>query len=125
VRPPAVPHIPAVPQLPVPPAVIPPVPRPKSPLGGPPPLAPSPALPQLAPHASPGSGISELDTLSPAGAMQAGRTSWATLVAIAVTAEAGLLWLIAGFTVWRRRTTKGGQRLRALSPRLIFSRLIP
>jgi hypothetical protein len=87
---------------------------------------PSPALPQLAPHASPGSGISELDTLSPAGAMQAGRTSWATLIAIAVAAEAGLLWLIAGFTVWRRkRTPKRGPRLRALSPRLIFSRLIP
>jgi hypothetical protein len=122
VRPPAVPHAPVIPHLPVPPAeapvapIAPIVPPANAPLGGPPvlPPAPSPALPQLAPHASPGSGISELDTLSPAGAMQAGRTSWATLIAIAVAAEAGLLWLVAGFAVWRRkRSPKGGPRLRA------------
>ena len=126
VRPPAVPHAPVIEHAPVvphapvipPPAELPAGPPPNAPLGGPPilPGAPSPALPQLAPHASPGSGISELDTLSPAGAMQAGRTSWATLIAIAVAGEAGLLWLIAGFTVWRRkRTPKTGPRLRALA----------
>jgi hypothetical protein len=35
--------------------------------------------------------------------MRAGRTSWATLVAIAAVTEAGLLWLVAGLTVMRRR----------------------
>jgi hypothetical protein len=115
-----------VPVGPVPHAEVPAVPPPNGPLGGPAAPLPivSPALPQLAPHPSPSSGISELDTLSPAGAMQAGRTSWATLIAIAVVAEAGLLWLIAGFTVWRRKRMPKG-RVRALSRRLIFSRLIP
>jgi hypothetical protein len=137
-RPPAVPHAPVIPHLPV--APVPPaaegpaLPPPNAPLGGPPPapaapgapvVAPvSPALPQLAPHPSPGSGVSEL--VSPAGAMQAGRTSWATLIAVAVAAEAGLLWLIAGLTVWRRkRTPEGGGRRRTLSRRLAPSRLIP
>jgi hypothetical protein len=127
-RAPVIPHMPIAPVAPVPPAEVPAGPPPNGPLGGPAAPLPivSPVLPQIAPHPSPGSGISELDTLSPAGAMQAGRTSWATLIAIAVVAEAGLLWLIAGFTVWRRkRMPKGGVRLRALSRRLIFSRLIP
>jgi hypothetical protein len=75
----------------------------------------------MRPSPSPNSGISELTTLSPAGAMQAGRTSWATLIAIAVVAEAGLLLLATGLTVLRRKRTREGgvQRLRTpLWPRI-------
>jgi len=125
---PPAPVIPHMPVVPAPPAEVPAVPPPNGPLGGPalPLPAASPALPQLAPHASPGSGISQLEPLSPAGAMQAGRTSWATLIAVAVVAEAGLLWVITGFTVWRRkRVPRSGPRLRGRSRRLTFSRQLP
>jgi hypothetical protein len=77
--------------------------------GAPVPGTPAPpALPQIAPQAgapkaAPGRGVSELDTLSPAGAMEEGQRSWTTLVAIGVVTEAGLLWLVAGLTVLRRR----------------------
>jgi hypothetical protein len=57
---------------------------------------------------SPSEGISELTTLAPAGALRAGRTSWATVIAVAITTEAGLLWLVAGLTVWRRRRVRQG-----------------
>ena len=75
-------------------------------------VSPSAALPQIAARRSQAEGISELDTASPAGALQAGRTSWATLVAVAVVTEAGLLWLIAGFSVWRRRRSREDGRRR-------------
>jgi hypothetical protein len=86
-------------------------------------------VPQIAPHTSPqasaGTGISELRTLTPAGAMQAGRTSWATVIAVAVVAEAGLLWLVAGLMLRRRRRTpKSGLHRRVRSSRLLFSRLL-
>jgi hypothetical protein len=64
-----------------------------------------------------------LDTLSPAGAMQAGRASWATLIAIAVVTEAGLLWLVAGLTVMRRRRT--GTEARLPRPWPFIARLLP
>jgi hypothetical protein len=88
------------------------------------------ALPQIAPKTSPGEGVSELNTLSPTGAMQAGRTSWATLIAVAVVAEAGLLWLVAGLTVWRRRRVGNGAprslpRPRGRSSRPMAGRLLP
>ena len=90
----------------------------------------SAALPQIAagpptpaPKASHGDGISELSTLSPAGAMQAGRWSWATLIAVAIVTEAGLLWLVTGFTVWRRRRSRGHRPNRRIRPlRVLFSR---
>ncbi|MFB9840330.1 hypothetical protein, partial [Actinoallomurus acaciae] len=96
------------------------------PMGGPalplPTISASPATPRVAPQ-TPRDGVSQLDTLSPAGAMQAGRASWATLVAIAVVTEAGLLWLVAGLTVMRRRRLgpasrrlRGGLWSRRLSP---------
>lgn len=97
-----------------PPAPVPPPEGPVPPPGGlmggpgnapgkPPPSSPSPALPEIAPQSSPGAGISELSTVSPASAMSAGRVSWATTIAVAVVAEAGLLWLVTGFAMWRRR----------------------
>jgi hypothetical protein len=58
--------------------------------------------------------------------MQAGRTSWATLVAIAVVTEAGLLWLVAGLTVMRRRRVGAVSRRsgrRSLRP--LLSRIRP
>jgi hypothetical protein len=94
---------------------------------------PTPAtLPQIAPQAgvqavpkaSPGQGVSELNTLSPAGAMQAGRKSWATLIGIAVVTEAGLLWLITGLTVLRR-TRPGTAARRARWRGALLSRLLP
>ncbi len=128
---PIIPHTPIVPDLPAKAPALPPgVPPSGGPLSGPvggpmgePPLGILPggsagilpggpsgplvsapaALPQLAPQTPPGTGITRLDTASPAGAMQAGRTSWTTLIAIAVAGEAGLLWLVAGLTVLRRR----------------------
>jgi hypothetical protein len=91
---------------------------------GPVPAASAPAvLPQIAAHPSAhGEGVSELSTLSPAGAMQAGRWSWATLIAVAVVTEAGLLWLVAGFTVWRRRRSRENGRRRVRSPWVLLSR---
>jgi hypothetical protein len=47
--------------------------------------------------------MSELTPVTPAGALRSGRASWATVVAIGIVAEAGLLWLAAGLTMWRRR----------------------
>jgi hypothetical protein len=117
---PGVPQTPIIPNMPeVPPAVE--GPASAGPIAGPavplPGASPPAALPQIAPKTSPGEGISELNTLSPAGAMQAGRTSWATLIAVAVVAEAGLLWLVAGLTVWRRRREgKGAPRALVRSP---------
>jgi hypothetical protein len=111
-------------------------PPPGGPLGGPaggPAGVPTPAtLPQIAPQAgvqavpkaSPGQGVSELNTLSPAGAMQAGRKSWATLIGIAVVTEAGLLWLITGLTVLRR-TRPGTAGRRARWRGALLSRLLP
>jgi hypothetical protein len=146
-RPPTTPHAPTIPPValePEAPAGAPAAPIPAAPItGGPmpggllggPPGAPTPAtLPQIAPQAgaptapkaSPGQGISELDTLSPAGAMQAGRRSWATLIAIAVVTEAGLLWLVAGLTVLRRRRPgTAGRRVRVRSRWPLLSRLLP
>ncbi|MCW2864043.1 MAG: hypothetical protein JWP48_5751 [Actinoallomurus sp.] len=145
-RPPSPPHAPIIPHAglePEAPAGAPAVPIPGGPIpggglipGGPPggpPGAPAPAtLPQIAPRAgaqtvakaSPGQGTSELD-MSPAGALQTGRRSWATLIAIAVVTEAGLLWLVAGFTVLRRRRPgAAGVRVRTRwRPRV--SRLLP
>jgi hypothetical protein len=86
-------------------------------------------LPEIAPHpsrASPGEGISELSTLSPASAMRAGRWSWATLIAVAIVGEAGLLWLVAGLSVWRRgRPRPGGRNRHPRSPKVLLSRLLP
>jgi hypothetical protein len=100
-----------------------------APMGGPVPLpgASAPAvLPRIAPKTVPGEGVSELSTLSPAGAMRAGRTSWATLVAIAVVSEAGLLWLVAGFAVMRRRRrTPGVRGPRRQSPWPLISKILP
>lgn len=145
--PPSPPHAPIIPHVglePQAPAGAPAVPIPGGPVpggglipGGPPgvsPGAPTPAtLPQIAPRAgaqtvakaSPGQGTSELDMVSPASALQAGRRSWATLIAIAVVTEAGLLWLVAGFTVLRRRRPgAAGVRVRTRwRPRV--SRLLP
>lgn len=121
---------PPPPAAPVPPPAA-PVPPPDGLMGGPggapgkpPTSSPSPTLPEIAPQSSPGTGISELNTLSPASAMRAGRVSWATLIAVAVVAEAGLLWLVTGFAVWRR---KRAPRHRARSrragwPRTVLSR---
>ncbi|GLY86443.1 hypothetical protein [Actinoallomurus iriomotensis] len=100
------------------------------PLGGPalplPTISATPSTPRIAPG-NPHEGVSQLDTLSPAGAMQAGRTSWATLIAIAVVTEAGLLWLVAGLTVMRRRRALGASSRRsgrrALRP--LLSRIRP
>ncbi|MGI5224160.1 hypothetical protein [Actinoallomurus sp. CA-142502] len=100
------------------------------PLGGPPlplpTISATPSTPRIAPG-NPHEGVSQLDTLSPAGAMQAGRTSWATLIAIAVVTEAGLLWLVAGLTVMRRRRALGASSRRsgrrALRP--LVSRIRP
>jgi hypothetical protein len=146
-RSPSPPHAPIIPHAglkPEAPAGAPAVPIPGGPIpggglvpGGPlggSPGAPAPAtLPQLAPRAgvqtvakaSPGQGTSQLDMVSPSGALQAGRRSWATLIAIAVVTEAGLLWLVAGFTVLRRRRPgAAGARVRTRwRPRL--SRLLP
>ncbi|MGH3381004.1 MAG: hypothetical protein ACRDP6_40345, partial [Actinoallomurus sp.] len=81
------------------------------------------ALPQIAGKPSRDEGVSELNTVSPAGAMQEGRASWATLIAVAIVTEAGLLWLVAGLTVLRRkRVRKIAPRHRAGSPRLRTSR---
>jgi hypothetical protein len=137
---PVIPHAPAIPHIPgspgagaadpgaqgagnPPPAVS--VPPPGGLMGGlggapgkPPTSSPSATLPEVAPRSSPGPGISELNTLSPASAMRAGRESWATLIAVAVVAEAGLLWVVTGFTVLRR---KRPPRRRARRP--ILSRL--
>jgi hypothetical protein len=73
-----------------------------------PPTLPQIAPPQPSPLPSPSEGISELTTMAPAGALRAGRTSWATVIAVAIAAEAGLLWLVAGLTVWRRRRVRQG-----------------
>jgi hypothetical protein len=119
---PIIPHVPDVPDLPAG-AGAPPAP---GPIGGPAvplPVTSAPAaLPQIAPQTSPGEGVSELNTVSPAGAMQAGRTSWATLVAVAVVAEAGLLWLVAGLTVWRRRRAGSSAPRALMRPRNRASR---
>ncbi|GAB2802713.1 hypothetical protein GCM10027176_04190 [Actinoallomurus bryophytorum] len=126
---PVVPDAPVIPDAPAAAA-----PSATGPIGGPPlplPIVSAPAaLPQIAPKTPPGEGVSELSTLSPAGAMQAGRTSWATLVAVAVVAEAGLLWLVAGLTVWRRRRMGGGAsrsltRPRGRSSRALAGRPLP
>jgi hypothetical protein len=128
---PVTPHKHVHPTVPAP-AAAPPVPPEAPPLpivpggsaGGPgatAPDLPQLAAPQMTSSPSPNSGISELTTLSPAGAMQAGRASWATLIAIAVVAEAGLLWLATGLTVLRRKRTREGgvHRLRTpLWPRM-------
>ncbi len=80
------------------------------------------AVPQIAPSVSPSpvpsasQGISELTTIAPAGALRAGRNSWATMVAIAIVGEAGLLWLFAGLTMWRRRRAGGEQPARRRWP---------
>jgi hypothetical protein len=134
---PVVPHAPIIPHVPDVPADA-GAPPAGGPIGGPAvplPVVSAPAAlpqiaPQIAPKTSPGEGVSELNTLSPAGAMQAGRTSWATLVAVAVVAEAGLLWLVAGLTVWRRRRVGGGaqrslMRPRGRSSRPLAGRLLP
>jgi hypothetical protein len=117
---PVVPHAPVIPHVPDVPAGA-GAPPAGGPIGGPavplPDVSAPAALPQIAPKTSPGEGVSELNTVSPAGAMQAGRTSWATLVAVAVVAEAGLLWLVAGLTVWRRRRVGGGARRPLMRPR--------
>lgn len=106
----------------VPPAAIPPLGGPALPL---PTIGASPATPSIAPRTS-RDGVSQLDTLSPAGAMQAGRTSWATLVAIAVVTEAGLLWLVAGLTVMRRRRVgPASRRPGRLSSMPLLSRIRP
>jgi hypothetical protein len=124
---PIIPHVPDVPADAGAPSATGPIGGPAVPL----PVVSAPAAPpQIAPKTSPGEGISELNTLSPAGAMQAGRTSWATLVAIAVVAEAGLLWLVAGLTVWRRRRLGKGaprspMRPRGRSPRALAGRPLP
>lgn len=131
----ALPRAPIIPHMPVP--DVPDVPGAAATASPPPilpggPAVPLPgasapaALPQIATHPSPDEGISELSTMSPAGAMQAGRTSWATLIAVAVVTEASLLWLVAGFTVWRRkRVRKSGRHSRVRSRRLLLSRLLP
>jgi hypothetical protein len=117
---PVVPHAPIIPHVPDVSAGA-EVPSATGPIGGPavplPGVSAPAALPQIAPKTSPSEGVSELNTLSPAGAMQAGRTSWATLVAVAVVAEAGLLWLIAGLTVWRRRRMGNGAQRSLMRPR--------
>lgn len=121
------PQAPAAPDLSGAAAAVPPPPPPSLSAGGP---GASAALPQIAagpptpaPKASHGDGISELSTLSPAGAMQAGRWSWATLIAVAIVTEAGLLWLVTGFTVWRRRRSRGHRPNRRIRPlRVLFSR---
>jgi hypothetical protein len=121
---PIIPHVPIVPDLPG--AAAPASPPPGLPAVPLPGASPPAALPQIATRPSPGEGVSELHMMSPAGAMQAGRASWATVIAVAVVTEAGMLWLVAGFTVWRRRrqgTT--GRRSRARSPRPLGSRSIP
>ncbi|MCW2948649.1 MAG: hypothetical protein JWR24_5366 [Actinoallomurus sp.] len=91
--------------------------------------SPPPTLPQIAPEpspqASPSEGISELTTLAPAGAMRAGRTSWATIIAIAIVAEAGLLWLVAGLTVWRRKRVREGCVRPGRPPWLRIPKLLP
>ena len=133
---PVIPHEPIVPDVPnaagapivpggagsvSPPPIIPN--NPGVPLPG---ASASPALPQIAGQPSRDLGVSELNTVSPAGAMQAGRTSWATLIAVAVVTEAGLLWLVAGLTVWRRkRVRKAVPRRPTRSPRLRTSRPLP
>jgi hypothetical protein len=125
-----IPHVPHVPDVPAgagAPAATGPIGGPAVPLPG----ASAPAaLPQIAPRTSPGEGVSELNTLAPVGAMQAGRASWATLIGVAVVTEAGLLWLVAGLTVRRRRRMgKAGPRplgrSRGRSPRPLLSRLLP
>lgn len=130
---PVVPHAPIIPHVPDVPADA-GAPSAGGPIGGPalplPEVSAPAALPQIAPKTTPGEGVSELNTLSPAGAMQAGRTSWATLVAVAVVAEAGLLWLVAGLTVWRRRRVGSGaqrslMRPRGRSSRPLAGRLLP
>jgi hypothetical protein len=117
-RPPAVhapiiPHVPAAPPAPAAPPlgdlIAGPVTGPTTPALPLPTLAPPPVTPP-APQAAAREGVSELDTLSPAGAMRAGRTSWATVIAIAVVTEAGLLWLVAGCSVMRRRRVGGAAR---------------
>lgn len=124
----AVTHAPVAPDLPGLSAGVPPPPG----AGGPGMPAPgaSVPLPRIAPHpsrASPGEGTSELSTLSPASAMRAGRWSWATLIAVAIVSEAGLLWLVAGLSVWRRRgrPRPDGRNRRARSPKVLISRLLP
>ena len=137
------PHAPIIPHVglePEAPAGAPAVPIPGGPgpggglIPGGPPAAPAPAtLPQIAPRAgtqtvakaSPGQGTSELDMVSPSGALQAGRRSWATLIAIAVVTEAGLLWLVAGFTVLRRRRPGAAGVWVRTRWRLRVSRLLP
>jgi hypothetical protein len=128
---PIVPHVSDVPAMPdVPGAAASPMPPPPPALGAqntPLPGASTPAvLPQIAARPSPSEGVSEQNTLSPVGAMQAGRTSWATLIAVVVVGEAGMLWLVAGLTVWRRkRVQKPGRRPRTRSSWPVISRLIP
>jgi len=127
---PTIPHAPAVPDVPGVPGAegaAPPLPiipgGPAVPLPG---ASASAALPQIAGKPSRDEGVSELNTVSPAGAMQAGRASWATLIAVAIVTEAGLLWLVAGLTVWRRkRVRKTAPRHRARSPHLRTSRPLP
>lgn len=128
--PPAVPQAPVIPHLPVAPGrpeVPPPLPVvPGGTAAAPPPVTPAPpVLPEIAGKPSQARGVSEIDTLSPAGAMQAGRVSWATLIAVAIVTEAGMLWLIAGLTVWRRRPRQDGRDRPIRSLRPLISRLSP
>jgi hypothetical protein len=52
------------------------------------------------------------------------------MVAVAVVTEAGILWLVAGFTVWRRRRSREDRgrcrvRVARLRSRLLATRLLP
>jgi hypothetical protein len=130
VRPPkpVLPHAAPVPVAAAVPVLTPPPLTPPAGLGATPPIpptspspspspsvqeGPAPALPEIAPRPAPSApssgkdGISELTMLAPAGALQAGRVSWATVIAVAIVAEAGLLWLVTGLTVLRKKKARG------------------